>query len=141
MKRGFTLLEVVAATVLLTMIVAAGIPFLRSARADLQAAASPVVGVDHADVDRAEIETAVDDLLRQRPGLIAECVQQPAGYHVEWTSDEHLFRAEVRLGPAVLVDDEEHRSTHTWAVFNVDGTECLRWMRVPSQLLDGGDSP
>jgi|GEM_PF-2009813 len=136
MTRGFTLLEVVAATVLLTMIVAAGIPLLRSARADLQAAASPVVVVDH-----AEIETAVDDLLRQRPRLIAECVQQPAGYRVEWTSDERLFRAEVRLGPAVRAEDEEHRSTHAWAVFSVDGTECLRWMRVPSELLDGGDSP
>ncbi|QKK07544.1 MAG: type II secretion system protein [Planctomycetota bacterium] len=136
MRRGFTLLEVVAATVLLTMIVAAGMPFLRSARADLRASASPVVGVDH-----AEIETAVDELLRQKPGFIAECVRQPAGYHVEWTSDERLFRAEVRLGQAVTADDEEHRSTHAWAVFSVDGTECLRWMRVPSQLLDGDDSP
>ncbi|QKK07466.1 MAG: prepilin-type N-terminal cleavage/methylation domain-containing protein [Planctomycetota bacterium] len=135
MKRGFTLLEVVAATVLLTMIVAAGIPFLRSARADLQAAGSPIGEADH-----AEVESAVDALLRQRPSLIAECVRQPAGYRVEWTSDERLFRAEVRLGSAVRADDEEHRSTHAWAVFNVDGTECLRWMRVPSQLLDGGDS-
>lgn len=135
-RRGFTLLEVVAATVLLTMIVAAGIPFLRSARVDLDAAAAPAAGIDH-----AELETAIDDLLRQRPGLIAECMQQPAGYHFEWTSSERLFRAEVRLGPAVLADDEEHRSTHTWAVFNVDGAEFLRWMRVPSQLLDGGNSP
>lgn len=136
MTRGFTLLEVVAATVLLTMIVAAGIPFLRSARADLQAAASPIGEADH-----TEIETAVDDLLRQRPGLIAECVQQPAGLPVEWTSNERVYNAEVRLTPVVRADEDERRSTHAWAVFVVNGTEVIRWMRVPSQLLDGGDSP
>lgn len=136
MKRGFTLLEVVAATVLLTMIVAAGIPFLRSARADLQAAASPI-----GEADRAEIESSIDDLLRQRPGLVTECLAQPAGLPVEWTGDERVFNTNVRLTPVVRADEDEHRSTHTWAVIVVNGTEVIRWMRVPLRVLDGGNTP
>lgn len=133
MSRGFTLLEVVAATVLLTMIVAAGIPFLRIARTGLDAAATPVVRVDH-----PELEAAIEDLLRQRPSLVVECLTQPAGLPVEWTSNDRVYHADVHLTPVINATDQERRTTHTWAVFTVDGAELLRWLRVPSPLLEGG---
>ena len=134
MSRGFTLLEVVAAAVLLTMIVATGIPFLRGARVDMHAATV-------SQTDLSELDAAVDDLLRQRPGLIADCLTQPAGHLVEWTSGGRAFSAVVRLQPTVLATDGEHRTTHTWAVFSASGGECVRWMPVPTHLLSGGDTP
>ena len=134
MSRGFTLLEVVAATVLLTMIVATGLPLLRSARVDMQATTA-------SQTDLSELDAAVDDLLRQRPGLIADCLTQPAGHLVEWTSGGRAFNAVVRLQPTVLAADGERRTTHTWAVFSARGGECVRWMPVPTHLLSGGDTP
>jgi len=134
MSRGFTLLEVVAAAVLLTMIVAAGLPLLRSARVNMQAATA-------SQTDLSELNAAVDDLLRQRPGLIAECLTQPAEHLVEWASGGRAFSAVVRLQPTVLATDGERRTTHTWAVFSAGSGECVRWIPVPTHLLSGGDTP
>lgn len=134
MSRGFTLLEVVAAAVLLTMIVAAGLPLLRSARVDMQAAAA-------SQTDLFELDAAVDDLLRQRPGLLAECLTQPAGHLVEWTSGGRAFSAMVRLQLTVLATDGERRTTHTWAVFSASSGECIRWIPVPTHSLNGGATP
>ena len=136
MSRGLTLLEVVADTVLLTMIVAAGIPLFRFARADLQAASPPAVGVA-----QSGLEHAIDDLLVRRPDLLAECIAQPTGYSVAWTSGGRAFNTHVRLHPVVYGTEHERRTTHTWAVFTLDGAEFLRWVRVPTPLRGGGDSP
>ncbi|MFG0259458.1 MAG: type II secretion system protein [Phycisphaerales bacterium JB041] len=136
MRRGFTLLEVVAATVLLTMIVATAVPFLRSARVGLAAATRPV-----SFSGQTVLEAAVDDLLLQRPGLITECLARPDGLPVEWVSGARGYLAEVRLLPIIHAVADERRTTHSWAVFTLEGTEIIRWVRVRSRPTNSRGAP
>lgn len=137
MRRGFTLLEVVAATVLLTLIVGTSIPFVRNARVDLRVSAAPELRVSELNA----LNAAIDDLMRQQPNLIRDCLGQPAGYSVEWISNEETCSAIICTGPVVQSADDEHRSTHVWAVFRMDGVELARWMRAPSETHERGDAP
>lgn len=126
MRRALTLVEVVAASALLTLIVVACIPLLRSARADLAAARGAI---------RAEggpqFEAAVDGLLRDRPGLVALALAQPEGVHQRWAVGDQEYSAHIRVARLVRAIPEERRSSHAWLVFSTGGMEILRWARVP----------
>jgi len=126
MRRGLTLVEVVAAAALLTLIVAACLPLIAGARRDLEAARAVSL---HEPVE--ELAEAVDELLRERPGLIEEVLDQPSGLRVSWTVRDVGYEAEVRLRTRVEVRDDEHRSAHAWAVFRLEGVEIPRWLRLP----------
>ena len=133
MRRGLTLVEVVAATALLTLIVLACVPLLRGARADLAAARATV---RHSGV--RGFEAAVEELLRQRPDLVELALAQPEGLHQEWTVGEEGYAADVRVAQVVRASDEERRSSHAWLVFRSGGLEIPRWVRVSDATPGGG---
>lgn len=134
MRRGLTLIEVVAATALLTLIVAASVPILGAARRDL--AASRAVR-DGAAI--GSFEEAVDDLLVQQRGLAAELLEQSAGLELRWRSDEHEFAATATMLTATRAGDDDHRSSHCWVRFEASEAETVRWLRLPD--LSEGDRP
>lgn len=122
-RTGLTLIEVVAAAALLTLIVVACLPLITGARRDLQAANA--VGL----VSSQELSEAVVELLRQRPSLGRELLEQPEGLVLGWTVREREYLARVRL--AARVEGDQRRSAHAWAVFLVEGVEIPRWLRLP----------
>lgn len=132
MRRGLTLIEVVAATALLTLIVAASVPVLAAARRDL--AASRSTG-DRTDA--RTFERALDDLLRQRSTLVTELLEQPAGLDLRWDSGDHAYEATATVLTTTPAAGDEHRSSHCWALFRGDGVEALRWLRMPDPPKDG----
>lgn len=122
-RTGLTLIEVVAAAALLTLIVVACLPLITGARRDLQAANAVAIEFTQ------ELSEAVDELLRQRSSLARELLEQPEGLQVRWTVRERKYQATVRL--PTRVEGEERRSAHAWAVFLVGGVEIPRWLRIP----------
>lgn len=125
MRRALTLVEVVAATALLTMILAVCIPLLRGARTDLAAARE-----DPAVESRRVFEEAVDELLRQRPGLAELAIDRPEGLDEEWGHDGQRFGARIRAFSIVREDAAARRSSHAWLVFRSGELEVPRWVRV-----------
>ena len=126
MRRGLTLIEVVAATALLTLIVSASVPILRAARRDL-AASRP----ERAAAADDGFEDAVDDLLLQRRGLAAELLDHAAGLGLRWTSDEREFAATATIMTATRAAGGERRSSHCWVRFQGGEAEAVRWLRLP----------
>jgi len=49
---------------------------------------------------------------------------------------EEFFTAEARLLSLVKAEDDERRSSHCWVVFDSGEMEILRWLRVPTRLLE-----
>jgi len=131
-RRGLTLIEVVAAAALLTLVVAACLPLITGARRDLQAARAVA-----RDDPAGELSHAVDELLRQKPGLARELLDQPEGFEIRWTVREHEHRLAVRL--AARIEGDERRSAHAWAVFRLDGAEFPRWLRLPDAPAPRGE--
>ncbi|MFG0243480.1 MAG: hypothetical protein ACF8R9_11910 [Phycisphaerales bacterium JB054] len=122
-RTGLTLIEVVAAAALLTLIVVACLPLITGARRDLQAVNAVAL------VSSQELSEAVDELLRQKPSLARELIEQPEGLELRWTVREREYQATVQL--ATRVEGDERRSAHAWAVFLVGGVEIPRWLRLP----------
>lgn len=122
-RTGLTLIEVVAAAALLTLIVVACLPVITGARRELQAANA--VSLESTQ----ELSDAVDELLRQQPSLGRELLEQPEGLELRWTVREREYQATVRL--AARVEGDERRSAHAWAVFLVGSVEIPRWLRLP----------
>lgn len=131
MRRGLTLIEVVAATALLTLIVAASVPILASARRDLAAIEPASEGSD------AALEEAVDDLLVQRRDLVPELLEHPEGLDLRWQSGERECAATATILTTARAEDDEHRSSHCWVRFRTEDGETVRWMRLP-RLREGG---
>ena len=134
MRRGLTLIEVVAATALLTLIVSASVPILGAARRDLAAARAVR---DGATIEL--FEDAVDDLLVQQRGLAAELLEQPGGLELRWRSDEQEFAATATMLTATRAADDDHRSSHCWVRLQAGEAEAVRWLRLPD--LPEGDTP
>ncbi len=130
MRRGLTLIEVVAATALLTLIVMACVPILRGARRDLAAARQTSYRAES-----AAFADAVDTLLLEQPRLVAKLLDQPEGLTLDWMVRDESFTAEARLLSLVRAEDDEHRSSHCWVVFDSSEVEIIRWLRVPIRLL------
>jgi len=131
MRRGLTLVEVVAATALLTLIVLACVPLLRGARADLAAAG------DLGDRGEGrEFEAAVEELLRQRPALVELALDQPDGLEQRWAVGDQEFIAEVRVAQVVPAPADGRGSSHVWLVFAAAGVEIPRWALAPD-LAEG----
>lgn len=134
MRRGLTLIEVVAATALLTLIVSASVLILGAARRDLAASRVP------RNAAAAEsFESAVDDLIVQQRGLAAELLHEPAGLELRWRSNEQEFTAVATMLAAARAADDDHRSSHCWVRFRAGETEAVRWLRLPD--LPEGNTP
>lgn len=131
MNRGLTLIEVVAATALLTLVTAACIPILEAARRDLAAAQQTSQAAPN---DR--FERAVTDLLTQRPALAGDLLEHPEGLDLSWTSHESDYSALARIGTVTRAADDERRSTHCWVSFQTRETIAVRWLRVSDRLLE-----
>lgn len=126
-RTGLTLIEVVAAAALLTLIVVACLPLITGARRDLRMAREVALGEP-----AEETSEAIEELLRQKPGLVSELLDVPEGLEVRWTVREREYQATIRL--AARVEGDERRSSHAWAVFRVGGVggaEFPRWLRLP----------
>ena len=134
MRRGLTLIEVVAATALLTLIVSASVPILGAARRDLAASRAVPDGAA-----AESFEDAVDDLLLQRRGLAAELPEHPAGLELRWQSDGQEFAATATMLTAARADDDERRSSHCWVRFRAGEAEAVRWLPLPD--LPEGERP
>jgi prepilin-type N-terminal cleavage/methylation domain-containing protein len=133
-RRGLTLIEVVAATALLTLIVSASVPILGAARRDLAASRAVPDGAA-----AESFEDAVDDLLLQQRGLAAELPEQPAGLELRWQSDGQEFAATATMLTAARADDDERRSSHCWVRFRGGEAEAVRWLSLPD--LPEGERP
>ncbi|MDQ7012453.1 MAG: hypothetical protein Q9O74_00990 [Planctomycetota bacterium] len=127
MTRALTLVETVAATALLALVVAACVPLLVSARRDLDAA--------HVSTDREhhrEMSNAVDELLTQRPRLVRQLLDQPTGLPVQWELGDRTYAAHATVRAQSTADGKSLRSSHAWIVFETDGVEIARWARLPN---------
>ncbi len=127
MTRALTLVETVAATALLALVVAACVPLLVSARRDLDAAR---VSTDREH--RREMSNAVDELLTQRPRLVRELLDQPTGLPVQWQLDDRTYAAHTTVRAQSTADAKSLRSSHAWIVFQTYGVEIARWSRLPN---------
>lgn len=124
-RPGFTLIEVVAAAALLTLIIASCLPLFAGARRDLQASSAVALGEP-----TGELSEAVDELLRQMPGLARELLDQPEGFGLRWTVREREYRATARVVARAGTSADDRSSGHVWAVFHVDRAEIPRWLRI-----------
>jgi prepilin-type N-terminal cleavage/methylation domain-containing protein len=131
-RRGLTLIEVVAATALLTLIVAASVPILGAARRDLAASRAVPDGAA-----AESFEDAVDDLLLQQRGLAAELPEHPAGLELRWQSNGQEFEATATMLTAARAADDKRRSSHCWVRFRAGEAEAVRWLLLPD-LPEGG---
>ncbi|MCC7389645.1 MAG: hypothetical protein IT431_12850 [Phycisphaerales bacterium] len=127
MSRGLTLIEVVAATALLTLIVGASLPIVLAARRDL-AAAAPTKD----PAARDDFEAAIDDLLLQRRTLGPELLRAPAPLGLRWRSGNTDRAATAELLTTAGAENDDRRSSHCWVAFRADGMEAVRWLRLPN---------
>jgi len=127
MRRGLTLIEVVAATALLATLVAACVPLLRSARIALGEAGR---ADDGRSTERAA--DAVAALLREDTDLIRRVLESRGPLQLRWEAGERAYSATAHLRSAVHAAADERRSSHAWVVFDVEGVEVVRWLRIPA---------
>lgn len=126
MRRGLTLVEVVVATALLAMMVAALAPVVRGARRDLAAS-----GAALRHTDDGSLGGAVDVLLAERPGLVSDLLARPGGVDVRWVVGERRFAATAEVLVVVRAGEHERRSSHCWVRFESGGAEAVRWLGLP----------
>ncbi|MCH8825290.1 MAG: prepilin-type N-terminal cleavage/methylation domain-containing protein [Planctomycetes bacterium] len=120
--RGLTLIEVLAATVLLSMLAASCIPLLRLAMTDLR----------HQDesFDLIELSLFVDEVLSKPTdfNLDLEMIAQSSQHTINWpdsaTGASIIMRRLVSDNPKV---------DHAWLCFTSNGQSVFRWIPVDNE--------
>ncbi len=118
-RRGLTLVEVLTATVLMAILVAACVPILRQATVALDAPRRPVA-------------------IRPLASLADQFVAEPSAFGPDSAMTERSFEIQwpdvVAERPSVLVQHLEHDDQavgHGWLVFTCDGASVVRWLPPP----------
>jgi prepilin-type N-terminal cleavage/methylation domain-containing protein len=118
-RRGLTLIEVVAATVLLSLLAAASLPLLRRAR--------EAVAADESVATRfGELARFADNALADPGGSgLREALDNPAAAPIELTGFGHGSVTVARLEPVDALLE------HAWVAFRTGEFEVHRWIPRP----------
>ena len=119
-RRALTLIEVLAATVLLTLIAATCVPLLRSA---VRAVRPPVPPTDQAPFDRTDLETLAD-LVMVDPAAAGLALPLSDDTEIAWPDEPDRPAVRVTyLAPAAEAD-------HAWLVFDCGPWRVQRWVEI-----------
>lgn len=121
-RRGLTLIEVLAATVLLSMLAASCIPLLRLAMTDLR----------HQDesFDLIELSLFVDEMLAEPSefnldsAMFAETSEHTINWPKSTTGTSVIMRRLVSDNP---------KANHAWLSFSCNGKSVFRWIPVDNE--------
>ncbi|MCH8825273.1 MAG: prepilin-type N-terminal cleavage/methylation domain-containing protein [Planctomycetes bacterium] len=121
-RRGLTLIEVLAATVLLSMLAASCVPLLRLVMNDLR----------HQDehFDLIELSRFVDEILAEP----SEFYLDPDMFS---ESGEHTINwPESKIGTSVIMHrliSDDPKANHAWLNFSCNGKSVFRWIPVDNE--------
>lgn len=126
-RRGLTLLEVLAATVLLSMLAASCVPLLRLVMKDLS----------HQDeqFDLIELSLFVDEILAEPSefNLDPDMFSESSEHTINWPESTTGTSVIVRR----LVSDDP-KANHAWLSFSCNGKSVFRW--IPVDIEDNQES-
>lgn len=126
-QRALTLIEVLASTVLLTMIAATCVPLLRQAS---EAAREPVRSIDLADLAEFADRLVAD----------ADAMETLGGQ----TQPEVPWPDLPERPPVVITRFDatggESELNHTWLTFTCDGWSVSRWLAVETEQETQGET-
>ena len=120
-RRGLTLLEVLASTVLLTMLASACLPLLRQAMSDLRPTDEPFALV--------ELTQLAERFLADPPAFGVESLEsQSDELHLPWPEQPDRSPVTVRR---LRVDAPP--PDHAWLSFSCEGQRIFRWLVVEAE--------
>ncbi len=120
-RRGLTLLEVLASTVLLTMLASACLPLLRQAMSDLRQMDEPFALV--------ELTQLAELFLIDPPAFGVESLpSQLDELHLPWPERPGRSPVTVRR---LSTDAPPH--DHAWLSFSCEGQRIFRWLAVEAE--------
>ena len=124
-RRGLTLLEVLASTVLLTMLASACLPLLRQAMSDLRPTDEPFALV--------ELTQLAELFLADPPAFGVESLEsQSDELHLSWPEQPDRSPVTVRR---LSVDAPP--PDHVWVSFSCQGQRIFRWLAVEADDARG----
>lgn len=117
-RRGLTLLEVLASTVLLTLLASACLPLLRQAMSDLRQTDEPFALVEL---------TQLAELFLADPSAfgVESLPSEPHELHLPWPEQPDRSPVTVRR---LSADSSQH--DHAWVSFSCEGQRVFRWLAV-----------
>lgn len=128
-RRGLTLIEVLAATVLFSLLVVTVVPLLNQSVRVLEE-------LEINAVDLSELSTLADALIKDP---LAYGVSFPLAQRIEvaWPDDSLAPPITVRMESTSASSDEP---THARLIFACDGWAIVRWVEMAEEMTDGGGS-
>lgn len=128
--RGLTLLETLAATVILSLIAVACIPMLQDARASLEQPSAPAC-------DLIELALLADAVMADPKAHGLDAWPNFEGAVLQWPEETVQREPQLALRPVQVtvltpsIDDPgQHERRHQWVSFMCDGVGVLRWTAV-----------
>ena len=122
-RRGLTLLEVLASTVLLTLLASACLPLLRQAMSDLRPTDEPFALV--------ELTQLAERFLADPPAFGVESLpSQLDELHLPWP--ERPGRLPVTMH-RLTADAPPPPHDHAWLSFSCEGQRIFRWLAVEAE--------
>ncbi len=117
-RRGLTLLEVLAATVLLAMLAGACVPILRRAARALNPPPT--------SIELRELAVLADAFMAEpsESGFAAESM--PGEFELTWPDSPDRDPVSVEI-----MTTEAPNAEHLWLIFAADEWFVLRWMKCP----------
>lgn len=120
-RRGLTLLEVLASTVLLTLLASACLPLLQRAMSDLRPTDEPFALV--------ELTQLAERFLADPPAFGVESLESPSDeLHLPWPEQPDRSPVTVRR---LRADPSPH--DHVWVSFSCEGQRIFRWLVVKTE--------
>ncbi|MCH8314449.1 MAG: type II secretion system protein [Planctomycetes bacterium] len=123
-RRGLTLLEVLASTVLLTMLASACLPLLRQAMSDLRQTDEPFALVEL---------TQLAELFLADPSAfgVESLPLESDELHLPWPERPGRSPVTVRRWRADTPPPPPH--DHAWVSFSCEGQRIFRWLAVETE--------
>lgn len=123
-RRGLTLLEVLASTVLLTMLASACLPLLRQAMSDLRRTDEPFALV--------ELTQLAELFLADPSAFGVESLPLPLDeLHLPWP--ERPGRSPVTVHRWIADTAPPPPPDHAWLSFSCEGQRIFRWLAVEAE--------
>lgn len=131
-RRGLTLIEIVTATVLLTVMAAICAPLLRNAVA--------LSTRDRPSVDLDALSILADEVVRDSQSFGLESLNEPYGTEIEISWPDSL-REDLELDTSVppvhleivRSDGGEEELNHVWVLFTCGPFSIARWIRTEEE--------
>ena len=123
-RRGLTLLEVLASTVLLTMLASACLPLLRQAMRDLRPTDEPFALVELTQLAERFLADPSAFGVESLPSQLDEL-------HLPWPERPDRSPVTVRRLTADAPPPPPH--DHAWLSFSCEGQRIFRWLAVEAE--------